>query len=99
MYVVVQHQLTDPPTALARGARLKRGEGAPHGARALQFYPSRDGTAVTCLWEADSVADIQTFVDSTLGDSSVNRCYGVDDDNAFADATPGLASRPAAVSA
>ena len=53
MYVVVQHQLTDPPAALARGERLKRGDGAPRGARALQFYPSRDGTAVTCLWEAD----------------------------------------------
>ena len=40
MYVVVQHELTDPPEALARGERLKRGEGAPAGARALQFYPT-----------------------------------------------------------
>ena len=98
MYIVVQHQLTDPPTAFARGERLKRGEGAPPGARALQFYPSRDGTAVTCLWEADSVADVQAFVDSTLGDSSVNRCYDVDDGNAFSDATPGLPSRSLALS-
>ena len=59
MYVVVQHELTDPPTAFARGEALKRGEGAPHGARALQFLPSEDGTAVTCLWEAGSVADVQ----------------------------------------
>jgi hypothetical protein len=99
MYVVVQHQLTDPPTAFARGERLKRGEGAPRGARALQFYPSRDGTVVTCLWEADSVAAVQAFVDATLGDSSINRCYGVDDGNAFADATPGLPPRPLAVHA
>lgn len=98
MYVVVQHQLTDPPTALARGERLKRGEGAPRGARALQFYPSRDGTAVTCLWEAASVADVQAFVDSALGDSSVNHCYGVDDGNAFSDAAPGLPSRSLALS-
>ena len=63
MYVVVQHELTDPPEALARGERLKRGEGAPAGARALQFYPSQDGSAVTCLWEADSVADVQEFVE------------------------------------
>ena len=96
MYVVVQHQLTDPPAALARGERLKRGDGAPRGARALQFYPSRDGTAVTCLWEADSVADVQAFVDATLGDTSVNRCYGVDDESAFADAAPGLQPRPLA---
>jgi hypothetical protein len=99
MYVVVQHQITDPPTAFARGERLKRGEGAPRGARALQFYPSQDGTAVTCLWEAGSVADVQAFVDATLGDASVNRCYGVDEATAFADATPELPPPPVAVSA
>jgi hypothetical protein len=93
MYVVVQHELTDPPEALARGERLKRGEGAPAGARALQFYPSQDGTAVTCLWEAGSVAEVQEFVDATLGDASVNRCYGVEAAAAFADAPTGLPRR------
>ena len=94
MYVIVQHELTDPPAAFARGERLKRGEGAPRGARALQFYPSRDGTAVTCLWEADSVAEVQEFVDATLGDASVNRCYGVEAAAAVADAPIGLPRRP-----
>ena len=68
MYVVVHHDLIDPPTAFARGERLKSGESAPSGARALQFYPSDDGSAATCLWEANSVADVQTFVDETLGE-------------------------------
>ena len=39
-------------TAFARGERLQRGEGAPQGTRVLQFYPSQDGTLVTCLWES-----------------------------------------------
>ncbi len=52
MYVVVQHSLQDPPTAFARGERLKRGEGGPTGARVLQFLPSQDGQLVTCLWES-----------------------------------------------
>ncbi|MBA2298345.1 MAG: hypothetical protein H0W14_09950 [Actinobacteria bacterium] len=97
MYVIVQHQLTDPPAAFSRGERLKRGDGAPEGVRVLQFYPSQEGAAVTCLWEAGSVGEVQTFVDDTLGDSSINVCYAVDPGTAFADLPAGLPQRRAAV--
>lgn len=90
MYVVVQHQIKDPQTAFPRGEKLLNGEGAPAGARALQFYPSRDGTAVSCLWEADSAEAIQAYVDSTLGDSSENTCYEIDAEKAFAERPLGL---------
>lgn len=59
MYVAVIHDINDPQTAMARGERLVKGEGAPEGARGLQFYPSLDSTHVTCLWEATSVEAIQ----------------------------------------
>jgi len=96
MFVIVQHTLTDPPAALERGERLKSGEGArPSGTRVLQFYPSQDGTLVTCLWESDSVADVQAYVDETLGDTSINLCYAVEATAAFAEAPTGLADRPA----
>jgi hypothetical protein len=90
MYVVVQHQFTDPQTAFSRGEKLIKNEGAPAGVRGLQFYPSRDASAATCLWEADSVEAIQEYVDSTLGDSSVNTCYEVDAEQAFAERPLGL---------
>jgi hypothetical protein len=90
MYVVVQHQIKDPQTAFARGEKLIKNEGAPDGARGLQFYPSTDGSAVTCLWEADSVDAIQEYVDATLGDSSLNTCYEVDAEQAFAERPLGL---------
>jgi hypothetical protein len=90
MYVVVQHQFKDPQTAFSRGEKLIKNEGAPAGVRGLQFYPSRDGAAATCLWEADSVQAIQGYVDSTLGDSSVNTCYEVDAEQAFAERPLGL---------
>lgn len=99
MLVVVQHKLTDPPAAFARGARLQRGDGAPAGSRVLQFLPSQDGTLVTCLWQSASVADVQSYVDETLGDTSVNLCYAVETTAAFAEAPEGLASRPPAVAA
>ena len=91
MYVAVIHDIKDPQNAFVRGERLVRGEGAPTGARGLQFYPASDGAWVTCLWEAPSVADIQTYVDDTLGDAAVNTCYEVAVDQAFSRQPLGIA--------
>ncbi|WP_137989456.1 hypothetical protein [Streptomyces vilmorinianum] len=90
MYVVVQHKILNPETAFPRGQALIDGIGAPDGSRVLQFYPHVDGSAVTCLWETKSVEDVQRFADTTLGDSSINVCYEVDSEMAFAERPLGL---------
>lgn len=94
MLVVVHHQLIDPPTAFARGERLKSGEGAPLGSQVLQFLPSQDGSLVTCLWQSRAVEDVQAFVDETVGDASRNVCYAVEESAAFAAPLRGIATRP-----
>ncbi|MFI9149287.1 hypothetical protein [Streptomyces sp. NPDC053367] len=93
MYVVVQHNFSNPQVAWSRGEALIEGRGAPEGTQVLQFYPRVDGSAATCLWESRSVGDVQRFVDSTLGDAAVNVCYEVDADKAFAE-RPSLSSAP-----
>jgi hypothetical protein len=98
MYVVVVHQFQDPPTAFARGEKLVMNEDAPLGVRGLQFYPGVDGSMATCLWESDSVEAIQDYVDSTLGDSSINTCFEVDAEKGFAEQPLGLPT-PAAIRA
>jgi hypothetical protein len=98
MYVVAYHQIKDPQQAFARGERLIKNEGAPAGVRGLQFYPSRDGSAVTCLWEAPSVEVVRAYVDSTLGDASDNTCWEVAAEQAFAERPLGIQS-PEAVRA
>jgi len=90
MYVVVQHRFKDPRAALARGEKLIKNEGAPAGVQGLQFYPSTDRSAATCLWEADSVESVQEYVDATLGETSENTCYEVDTEQAFAKQPLGL---------
>lgn len=94
MYVVVQHEIKNPEIAFTRGQRLISGEGAPEQVKVLQFYPSRDLTKVTCLWESDSVESVRDFVDSTLGDSSDNACYPVANEQAFAERPLGLPATP-----
>lgn len=92
MYVAVIHTVKDPQAAFARGERLVQAEGAPSGARGLQFYPAQDGAFVTCLWEAPSVDAIQRYVDDTLGDAADNICYEVDVEHAFSRPPLGIAS-------
>lgn len=95
MYVVVYHQFRNPPVAFARGETLIKNEGAPPGVRGLTFLPNTDGSAAACLWEARSVEDVQTYVDSTLGDSSDNTCWEVDAEMAFAERPLGIKTREA----
>jgi hypothetical protein len=90
MYVVVQHRIKNQQLAFSRGEKLIKNEGAPAGVHGLQFYPSRDGSVVTCLWEAPSVETIQRYVDSTLGDSSENSCYEVAAERAFSRQPSGI---------
>ena len=91
MYVIVLHDIKDPQTAFPRGERLMRNEGSPAGTRVLQFYPADDASFVTCLLEAESVDGVQRWVDETLGDSSVNRTYAVDANQAFSRQPLGIA--------
>ena len=93
MYVVVQHRIKDQATAFSRGEKLIKNEGAPKNVRGLEFYPSRDGSFVTCLWEADSVDSVQHYVDEVLGTSSENVCYEVNAEHAFAE-RPAVAKPP-----
>ena len=98
MYVVVQHTFQNRETAFSRGEKLMN-EGAPEGTSGLQFYPARDGSGATCLWEAHVGRDVQRYTDATLGDSSVNTCYEVDAEKAFARQPLGIAERSALRSA
>jgi hypothetical protein len=95
MFVVVQHAIKDPSIAFDRGRKLMVGEDAPPSTRVLQFLPSLDGSAVTCLWESSSVGSVEAYVDEVLGDSSDNVCYPVDAERAFAEAPTELAPSPA----
>ena len=97
MYVIVQHEIKNPQVAFSRGEKLVTGNGAPAGVRVLQFYPSSDASAVTCLWEADTVKSVQDYVDSTLGDASENTSYEVNPSQAFAERPEGLPASPAAL--
>ncbi len=90
MYVAMVHQIKNPETAFARGEALIKGEGAPTGTRALQFYPAADGSSVICLWETPSVEAVQRYADDVLGDSSVQTSFEVNAEQSFSERPLGI---------
>ena len=79
------------PSATRRSAAASK---AARVSSSCSRGPSTDGRLVTCLWESDSVGDVRSYVDETLGDASVNLCYEVEAAAAFAQAPEGIATRP-----
>ena len=72
MKVGVIHRISDPESAQSQGQSLFE----PHeGVRLLQFCPSEDFRAATCIWEAESVDAVRELVDPTLGDASEQTYY------------------------
>ena len=96
MYVIVHHDIRNPETAFPRGQALIDGDGAPaRHARPAVLSPAPTARAVTCLWESASVDDVQRYADKDLGDASINTCYEVNAEQAFAERPLGLAASPA----
>jgi hypothetical protein len=47
------------------------------------MFPSEDGARAVCVWEAGSVEDVRSFVDSATGDLSRNEYFPVADAQAI----------------
>jgi hypothetical protein len=82
MYVAIVHRVKDPEAMMSRGEKLSDPSQAPPGVVGHQFCPSTDMKAATCVWEADSVDAVRDFVDGTLGDSSENSYFEINEEYA-----------------
>ncbi len=79
MKVGVIHRISDPETAQSRGQSLFDPQ---EGVRLLQFIPSQDFSAATCIWEAESIDAVRELVDPTLGDTSKQTYFAVNTEQA-----------------
>ena len=79
MKVGVIHRISDPQTAQASG----QSRFDPHeGVQLLQFCPSQDFSAATCIWQAESVDAVRDLVDPTLGDASEQTYFALQTEQA-----------------
>ena len=74
MIIVVNHSINNPADfwASAQKSLPSLPEGGVH--RVLQVLPNADMTQATCLWEADSVDTLDSYLRSKVGNWS-NETY------------------------
>lgn len=75
MLVIAHHNISDPENFWAAAEKVT--QGLPAGMKVHAVYPATDGKTGTCLWEADSVAEVQQFLDTNAGQYAANSCYEV----------------------
>jgi hypothetical protein len=78
MLVIAHHtNITDPATFWAKAPTVIGA--APAGTGVLSVFPSQDGKTGTCVWEADSVDELQKFLDKESVGLATNFCYEVNE--------------------
>ena len=82
MYVAVEHKISDPKTfwSLAR----KFVPELPTGIQLHHCHPMPNGSRGICVWEAESVEKLRTFLDGQVGHVSRNEYYQVENKDAVA---------------
>jgi hypothetical protein len=86
MYVSVHHvvkdsqkwdQITRNMTTAIEQGRL------PQGLKALMYLPGTDGRKADCLWDAQSVEALRSFLDREIGSAATNEYLQIDANAAF----------------
>ncbi len=88
MFIIVQHQVKDPAHFFNDIPSVA--QNAPPGVHPHLFCPAEDQTAAVCLWQADSVDSVRTYIDAVAGTASENTYLVVDEGFAI-----GLPTAPA----
>ena len=70
MYVVVNHAINDASRFWAIAQSVT--SGLPAGLKVLHTFPSSDGRKAVCVWEADSVEAVRTFLDAATAGMARN---------------------------
>jgi hypothetical protein len=74
MYVLVQHTISDP----ALFWNTADPSNLPPNIKLHHTFPTPDGTRAACIWEADSIDAVRTFLEPLLGKLSRNEYVAVE---------------------
>ena len=75
MLVIAHHNINDPEGFWAAAKDVTMN--LPGNLKLHGVYPAQDGKTGTCLWEADSVQEVQQFLDKNASQYAKNFCYEV----------------------
>ena len=75
MYILVQHTISDPATAWSRAQAAL--PSLPAHLKLHHSIPTPDGSTAVCVWEADSITTLKTYLDPMLGPAAHNTYFEV----------------------
>jgi hypothetical protein len=80
MLVIAQHNISNPESFWSLASEVTKN--LPGNLKVLAVYPATDAKSGTCLWHAESVQEVQQFLDENAGQHAQNFCYEVDEQKA-----------------
>lgn len=76
--IIIAHHFIQQPEEF--WAAAQQGTAAlPANLKLHAVFPSKDMRTGTCVWEAASINDVQTFLDERMGSMAKNVCYEVNE--------------------
>jgi hypothetical protein len=75
MYILVQHTIADPNSAWSRAQQSL--PSLPSHLKLHHSIPTPDGHRAVCIWEAESIPTLKTYLDPLLGPSARNEYFEV----------------------
>jgi hypothetical protein len=75
MYILVQHTIADPADVWPRVQQS--GQHVPAHLTLHQSMPTADGSHAICIWEAQSIDVLKTFLDPFMGPAVRNEYFEV----------------------
>ena len=80
MFIVVQHQISDPQQ-FWEIAKRETGN-LPEGVELISVYPDATGGCAVCLWRAGSLDQVKDFIEGHCAKISTNHYFEVAEDDA-----------------
>lgn len=79
MYIVVNHQILRPEDFWA--SAQKNLPNLPEGGvkRVLNVFPNQTLDKATCIWEADSIENLEKYLREKLGSASNETCFQINE--------------------
>jgi hypothetical protein len=75
MLIIAHHIINDPEAFWSAAQQVT--QNLPANLKVHGVYPSMDTKTGTCLWEANTVQEVQKFLDDNAGKYAKNFCYEV----------------------
>ena len=82
MLIIAHHHISDPEGFWSAAEKLTKD--LPGNLKVIGVYPSQDGKTGTCFWDAESVQEVQQFLDQNASHYAENTCYEVNVEKSMA---------------